>query len=311
MGWDGMGWDGMGWDGMGWDGMGWDGMEPDGMGWDGMEWDGMGWNRMGWDEMGWDGIGWDRMGWGGVGWSGVKWGGVGWGGVGWGGVGWGGVGWGLQVALSEVFHALVAKSGGNSDSGTGMDARDTGDTGDTGYIGDCRDTGCTGNTGDAEHSGDTGDTGGTGDTGNAAAVAGAPFLPRQGVEDWLVKINRKLGRGSEFRSAEAFMGPAPGGGLTLEDFFAVYAMELREGKFWGVAHDLHALGVELPGGMPWVGPYTARFDRVFYSKATLEAVGAMEPLSEEGRDLVAGGDCLPNSWHPSDHLAVAGAFRFR
>lgn len=122
----------------------------------------------------------------------------------------------LQVALSEVFHALVAKSGGNSDSGTGMDARDTGDTGDTGYIGDCRDTGCTGNTGDAEHFGDTGDTGGTGDTGNAAAVAGAPFLPRQGVEDWLVKINRKLGRGSEFRSAEAFMGPAPGGGLTLE-----------------------------------------------------------------------------------------------
>ncbi|CAN0518158.1 unnamed protein product [Laminaria digitata] len=37
----------------------------------------------------------------------------------------------------------------------------------------------------------------------------------------------------------------------------------------------------------------------------------MEPLSEEGRELVGGGDCLPNSWHPSDHLAVAGAFRFR
>ena len=45
-------------------------------------------------------------------------------------------------------------------------------------------------------------------------------------------------------------------------------MELQEGKFWGVAHDLHALGVELPGGMPWVGPYSARFDRVFYSKVT-------------------------------------------
>lgn len=43
-------------------------------------------------------------------------------------------------------------------------------------------------------------------------------------------------------------------------------MEVREGKFWGVAHDLHALGVELHGGVPWVGPYTARFDRVFYSK---------------------------------------------
>lgn len=50
------------------------------------------------------------------------------------------------------------------------------------------------------------------------------------------------------------------------DFFSIYASELRGGKFWGVAHDLHALGVELPGGVPWVGPYTARFDRVFYSK---------------------------------------------
>ncbi|CAB1098528.1 unnamed protein product [Ectocarpus sp. CCAP 1310/34] len=153
-----------------------------------------------------------------------------------------------------------------------------------------------------------------------AAAAGDPttpgaepeaFLPREGVEAWLMKINRSLGRGSEFRAAEAIMGPGPGGGLTLEDFFSIYASELRGGKFWGVAHDLHALGVELPGGVPWVGPYTARFDRVFYSKATLEAVGAMEPLCEEERELVAGGDCLPNSWHPSDHLAVAGAFRFR
>lgn len=45
-------------------------------------------------------------------------------------------------------------------------------------------------------------------------------------------------------------------------------MELREGKFWGVAHDLHACGIELPGEMPWVGPYTARLDRIFYSKVT-------------------------------------------
>lgn len=45
-------------------------------------------------------------------------------------------------------------------------------------------------------------------------------------------------------------------------------MELREGKFWGVAHDLHACGVQLPGGMLWVGPYAARFDRVFYTKVT-------------------------------------------
>lgn len=42
------------------------------------------------------------------------------------------------------------------------------------------------------------------------------FLPREGVEAWLVKINRALGRGSEFRAAEAIMEPGPEGGLTLE-----------------------------------------------------------------------------------------------
>lgn len=52
-------------------------------------------------------------------------------------------------------------------------------------------------------------------------------------------------------------------------------MELREGKFWGVAHDLHACGVQLPGGMPWVGPYAARFDRVFYTKVTVSECGAL------------------------------------
>ncbi|CAN0318508.1 unnamed protein product, partial [Laminaria digitata] len=95
----------------------------------------------------------------------------------------------LQVALSQVFHSFVAKhpiigginSSSNSDGGTAI-----------------------------------GDTGDVADTGAAVAPAGAPFLPRQGVEEWLVGINRKLGRGSEFRAAEAFMGPAPGGGLTLE-----------------------------------------------------------------------------------------------
>lgn len=58
-----------------------------------------------------------------------------------------------------------------------------------------------------------------------AAAAGDPatpgaepdaFLPREGVEAWLMKINRSLGRGSEFRAAEAIMGPGPGGGFTLE-----------------------------------------------------------------------------------------------
>lgn len=49
-----------------------------------------------------------------------------------------------------------------------------------------------------------------------AAPGEPPFLPREGVEAWLLKINRALGRGSEFRAAEAIMGTEPGGGLTLE-----------------------------------------------------------------------------------------------
>ncbi len=56
----------------------------------------------------------------------------------------------------------------------------------------------------------------------AGSGAGAPgatekaFLPREGVEAWLIKINRSLGRGSEYRAAEAIMEPGPEGGLTLE-----------------------------------------------------------------------------------------------
>jgi hypothetical protein len=84
------------------------------------------------------------------------------------------------------------------------------------------------------------------------------------VESWLTKINGKVGRGSEFRSAAKFMGwvePAqeeegsssesnnvesstekkdrppivvPDDGiLTFEDFVGVYLDELRQGKFWG------------------------------------------------------------------------------
>ncbi|CAM9882516.1 unnamed protein product, partial [Hapterophycus canaliculatus] len=186
----------------------------------------------------------------------------------------------LQVALSEVFNALVAVHGKNHVAGNDEDGGASAATA----------TAAAAAADGKKSSGDAEKT---------------PFLPREGVEAWLMKINRAVGRGSEFRAAEAIMGPGPGGGLTLEDFYSIYAKELRDGKFWGVAHDLHALGVELPGGMPWVGPYAARFDRVFYSKATLEGIGALEPLCEEQMELVVGGDCLPNSWHPSDHLGVA------
>lgn len=61
----------------------------------------------------------------------------------------------------------------------------------------------------------------TASTDAGEATSGDPrkekaFLPREGVEAWLIKINRALGRGSEFRAAEAIMEPGPEGGLTLE-----------------------------------------------------------------------------------------------
>lgn len=56
----------------------------------------------------------------------------------------------------------------------------------------------------------------SGDTNTTDVAEDVQFLPREGVEAWLLKINRAIGRGSEFRAAEAFMGPGPGDGLTLE-----------------------------------------------------------------------------------------------
>ena len=42
------------------------------------------------------------------------------------------------------------------------------------------------------------------------------------VDEWLVRINGQVGRGSEFRSARAFQSKQPSGGLALEDFVNVY-----------------------------------------------------------------------------------------
>ncbi|CAM9882819.1 unnamed protein product [Discosporangium mesarthrocarpum] len=100
----------------------------------------------------------------------------------------------------------------------------------------------------------------------------------------------------------------PGAGLALSDFLSIYEAELQEGKFWGVAHDLGTFGVE--AGV-WLGPYEARFDQILYTKGLLRAVGVRETLPGDKRELVYGGDCLPNSWHPSDHLPVGGVFQLR
>jgi hypothetical protein len=154
------------------------------------------------------------------------------------------------------------------------------------------------------------------------------------VEAWLTVINGQVGRGSEFRAAAAYMessieplqhaeeegreeegdkhegdgvegdnnrllktGELPAKGhLTLAAFLSVYRAELNQGKVWGVAHDLAALG--RPPPLDPSRLYRARFDRLYLSgPSPLLAVKAFH--SDRA---------LPNELHPSDHLPVMALF---
>lgn len=135
------------------------------------------------------------------------------------------------------------------------------------------------------------------------------------VEQWLVTINKQLGRGSEYREAAKQMGwkddkesddqegheavktritLPPGGVLTFEGFHNVYLAELRQGKFWGIAYDMAILGEPLPE----IGLFQSRYDRMYTSTA-IETVAVM--------DFSCNAPC-PNELEPSDHLPIAGLF---
>lgn len=150
------------------------------------------------------------------------------------------------------------------------------------------------------------------------------------VARWLVRVNLKLGRGSEFRAACREMdGPAGGGRagapaaedggagaeaaataaeapalpadgvLTFGGFRRVYEAELRAGKYWGVSYDMHALGHPPPA--PAASLFCARYDRVYASEA-LELLAV--------RDSTSDAPC-PNRAQPSDHLPVGVTVRLR
>jgi len=91
-----------------------------------------------------------------------------------------------------------------------------------------------------------------------------------------------------------------GGKLGFEGFARVYEAELRQGKFWGVAHDLHALGSP-PEGMGTAGLFTARYDRI-YTSSCLEVLAVRDSLSDAA---------CPNGMQPSDHLSVGASLRLR
>lgn len=161
------------------------------------------------------------------------------------------------------------------------------------------------------------------------------------VNWWLQQINKEVGRGTEFRHARElqFAKLAAGEaksigddgdllpGLTFQEFATVWRLELEEGKFWGVEHDLGKLcgsGMRQQGDLSYQG----RFDYIYVSSASPaglrlvsadpvaffpEAVGGAEGSLKSLVDLgLASGGIdsfvLPNAWHPSDHLPVVADF---
>jgi endonuclease/exonuclease/phosphatase family metal-dependent hydrolase len=142
---------------------------------------------------------------------------------------------------------------------------------------------------------------------------------------WLMAINKAVTRGSEMRKAKALReertarqkaggeagGEAGGARLHREDFHAVYADELAQGKYWGVEHDIRVVTGQ---GMtsPSDPPFTATFDYLYYTRSSLRLRSMLPALSEEqyAAALAPGGPILPNEWFPSDHCFVAAALEF-
>mmetsp|Transcript_16121 Transcript_16121/g.40415 ORF Transcript_16121/g.40415 Transcript_16121/m.40415 type:complete len:456 (+) Transcript_16121:100-1467(+) len=138
-------------------------------------------------------------------------------------------------------------------------------------------------------------------------------MDKDSVESWLVRINKRLQRGDEYRNAAIEMGwvdPNPedpwevrkkrvqipdDGVLTLSGFINVYQKELSGGKFWGIAHDMQVLGEPLPDA----GLFTSRFDRIYYNAQSMKVTSVTDTLSDKP---------CPNDEEASDHLPVAASF---
>ena len=159
---------------------------------------------------------------------------------------------------------------------------------------------------------------------SATLPLGERAMDADDVERWLLRINRKLGRGSEYRAAVKLMmsassetqpaaedgqesdeegqetaaEPTPSlprdGLLTRAMFLSIYWAELQMGKVWGVAHDLNACGHPLQLSEK---KFLARYDRIF-----LQGAASLVAVVDTGGSEV---DSLPNPEHPSDHLPLS------
>jgi len=87
------------------------------------------------------------------------------------------------------------------------------------------------------------------------------------------------------------------GRLSLDGFVKIYEAELKQGKFWGIAHDLAVLGEPLPDA----GVFESRYDRMYCSSAV---------QTNAVMDFLCSTPC-PNEKEPSDHLPVAGSFSIK
>ncbi|KAL7537248.1 hypothetical protein ACHAWF_005711 [Thalassiosira exigua] len=148
--------------------------------------------------------------------------------------------------------------------------------------------------------------------------SGQPQMGKEDVERWLTTINLRVGRGTEFRNAARFMGwvdPSqesnesagevkkderppiviPDDGiLTFDNFVSVYLDELRQGKFWGIAWDLAALGEPLAV----TDVFRGRYDRM-YCSSSLTPAAVLDTISDVA---------CPNRVEASDHLPVCASF---
>jgi len=166
----------------------------------------------------------------------------------------------------------------------------------------------------------TATTSGSTDGGDSNDDATDKVMGLADVERFLIAINGEVGRGSEFREAARQMGWSDDDGeddnsttsngdkkrrtitlpesiLSLEGFIRIYEAELKQGKFWGIAHDLAVLGEPLPDA----GVFQSRYDRMYCSSA-------VQPTCV--MDFVCTKPC-PNDREPSDHLPVAASFSIK
>lgn len=138
---------------------------------------------------------------------------------------------------------------------------------------------------------------------------GRPSLDRSAVDAWIATINGEARRGSEWDKAERLLAERGEEGLREEELQAIYEAELREGKPWGVIHDLIRCGALTEA--PPARVQALRFDQIHVA-GPLEVAAVRRPESEGWfRQRIERGATLPDGDHPSDHLPVGAVLRWR